>query len=317
MGVLMLAERRPIPQAAALIGRSVKRLEHWGPQYLSQGIERLNSFHYQPKQTYLRPPQCAQMVVWVNATHPAKTKQVRAYSKEHFHVTYTVEAVRQLLHTHGLKRLRPTRVPGQPPSEEAQRAFVTQYETLKATSNPGTVFLFLEAMHLLHQNEPGWCWGDPKHPPVMQTNSGRKRLNILGGYHPAEHALIHLTGEANCHAQRVVEFCDLVVTQFPTAPQIVMFADNARYFKAHLVAAWLDRHPQVPLTSIPASAPNLNLIERLWKFVKEHLVNNTYYEKYNTFRAHVFRFLNHLEASVETLKTRMVEKFEILRMKTG
>lgn len=44
IGLLMLAERLPMPQVAALIGRSVKRLEHWGHQYLRQGIESLNSF---------------------------------------------------------------------------------------------------------------------------------------------------------------------------------------------------------------------------------------------------------------------------------
>jgi hypothetical protein len=127
----------------------------------------------------------------------------------------------------------------------------------------------------------------------MQTNSGRKRLKILGGYNPAEHALIHLTGEVNWDAKRVVEFLELVVTAHQQAPQIVVFADNASDFTASLVTAWLDCHPQVQFTPLPAYAPNVNLIERLWKFVKEHLVKNTDDEQYKTFRAYVFRFLNH------------------------
>lgn len=315
IALLMLAEQVAIDRVASYIGRSGKMIEHWGRQYLRQGIESLNSFQDTPKKTWLTPSQLAQMIMWVKTTNPAKTKHVRTSIKEQFHVTYTVEAVRQLLHKHGLKRLRPKRVPGKPPSEETQRAFVAQYETRKATCPPGTVFLYVDAMHLVHQNEAGWCWGEPKHLPLMQTNSGRKRLNILGGYHPAEHSLIHLTGEANCDAKRVVEFLDLVITVHQEAPQIVVFADNASYFKASLVTTWLDRHPQLQLTSLPAYAPNLNLIERLWKFVKEHLVKNTYYEKYKTFRAHVFRFLNHLAAYGEDLKTLMVEKFEIIRVK--
>jgi transposase len=188
---------------------------------------------------------------------------------------------------------------------------------MKATYPADTVFLFLDAMHLVHQHEPGWGWGDPTHPPVIQTNSGRKRLNILGGDHPAKHALLHVTGEANCDAHRVIALLDLVVTTYPTASQIGLVADNARYVQASLVTAWRDRHPQMPLRSIPAYAPNLNLIERLWKFVKEHLVKNTYYEKYKTFRAHVFRFLNHVDEYVEALNTLMVEKFEIIRVKTA
>jgi len=188
---------------------------------------------------------------------------------------------------------------------------------MKGAYEPGTVFLFLDARHLVHQNEPGYCWGDPKHPPVIQTNSGRKRLNILGGYHPADYSLIHLTGEANCDAERVLELFDLIVTQHTTAPSLVMFSDNATYFKATLVNEWLDAHPQVQLNSLPTYAPTLNLIERFWKFAKAHLVKNTYDEKYKTFRAYVFRFLNHVDEYVEELKTLMVEKFQIIQPKAA
>ena len=228
-----------------------------------------------------------------------------------------MEAVRQLLRKQGLKILRPKVIPGKPPSEAEQRAFVAHAATMKATYEPGTGFLFLDAMHLVHQNESGDCWGDPKDPPGMKTNRGRKRRNLLGGYHPADHSLIHLTGEGNCDAERVVEFFHLVVSTHSTAPNSVMFSDNAKYFKAGLVNAWLTAHPQVNLEFIPAYAPNLNLIERLWKFVKEHVVKNTYDEKYKTFRARVFRFLNPVEDYVEELKTRMVEKFESIRVKTA
>jgi hypothetical protein len=37
-------------------------------------------------------------------------------------------------------------------------------------------------MHLIHQNVPGLCWGDPKDPPILKTNTSRQRLNILGAY---------------------------------------------------------------------------------------------------------------------------------------
>jgi transposase len=274
-------------------------------------------FRYTPKQTYLKPSQIEQLVAWVKESSPAKTKQVRAYIKEQFKVTYTVEAVRQILHKQGLKRIRPKEVPGKAPSEEEQRAFVTQYEALKAASEPGTVLAFGDAMHLVHQNEPGYCWGDPKNPPVIKTNSGRKRLNILGAYLPADHSFVHVTGEEMCNAERVLEFLETVEKAYISAPKIVLFVDNATYFKATLVSEWLQEHPRLQLESLPTYAPNLNLIERFWKFVKEKLVKNSYYEKYKTFRAHVFRLLNHVDKYVEELKTLMVEKFQIITPKAA
>lgn len=317
IAILMLAQKFSLEVTAAVVGRGVKTLMTWGHQYLPDGIDSLNSFNYHAKQSYLTSRQIEQLVAWVKATNPAKTKQVRAYIKEQFGVTYTVEAVRQILHTQKLKRLRPTVQPGKPPNEDTQRAFVKKYEAMKAENEPGTVFLFADAMHLVHQNEPGYCWGDPAEPPVIKTKSGRKRLNILGAYNPADHTLVHVTGEANCDARRVIEFFACVEKAYISVPKIVVFVDNAKYFKATMVADWLREHPRLQVEPLPSYAPNLNLIERFWKLAKEKLVKNTYYEKYKTFRAHVFRFLNHVDDYLEELRTLMVEKFQIIPVKTA
>ena len=126
-------------------------------------------------------------------------------------------------------------------------------------------------MHLIHQNVPGLCWGDPKDPPILKTNTSRQRLNILGAYNPDSHSFVHLTGEENCDAKRVIEYFDVILKAYRRAPAIVLFLDNATYFKAEIVTTWLKDHPKLKLEFLPPYAPNLNLIERFWRFVKEHL----------------------------------------------
>ena len=150
-------------------------------------------------------------------------------------------------------------------------------------------------MHLVHQNVPGLCWGDPKDPPILKTNTGRQRLNILGAYNPDSHEFIHLTGEENCDAKRVIDYFQVILRAYRRAPAIVLILDNATYFKAELVTTWLEAHPKLKLEFLPSYSPNLNLIERFWRFVKERLVKNRYYEKYKTFRANVFRLLNQIQ----------------------
>ncbi len=186
---------------------------------------------------------------------------------------------------------------------------------MKSSCEPATVFLFGDGMHLVHQNVPGLCWGDPKSPPVLKTNTGRERLNILGAYNPDTYKFIHLTGEENCDAKRAIMYFEVIINFYDSAPKIVLFLDNAKYFKAEIVSKWLKDHPVLQLEFLPAYAPNLNLIERFWRFVKEKLVKNTYYEKYKTFRAKVFQLLNHVDEYVSELKTLMVEKFEIIKTK--
>lgn len=183
---------------------------------------------------------------------------------------------------------------------------------MKSTCEPGTVFLFGDGMHLVHQNIPGYCWGDPKDPPTLQTNTGRQRLNILGAYNPDQLSFIHLTGEENCNAERVIAYFEVILNAYRKSPKIILWLDNAKYFKAEIVSKWLEANPKFQIEFLPPYAPNLNLIERFWRFVKEHLVKNTYYEKYKTFRAKVFQFLNNVDQHTAELKTLMVEKFEII-----
>jgi len=207
----------------------------------------------------------------------------------------------------------PKIIPGNPPSEEEQKKKVEEYFEMKASCEPGTVFLFGDGMHLVHQNVPSLCWGDPKQPPVHKTNTGRKRLNILGAYNPDTHSFVHLTDEDNCNAAKVILFLEVILNAYPNVPKIVLILDNATYFKAKIVREWLEDHSRLQLEFLPPYSPNLNLIERFWRIVKEKLVKNTYYEKYKTFRAKTFQLLNHVDKLKDELKTLMVEKFEIVR----
>ncbi len=315
IALLMIAEDVELKTIACVIGKSIIIIENWLFQYITKGINSLDVFQYKPKQSYLTSEQIDQVVSWAKETNPAKIKEVREFIKDHFDIDYSCEAVRKLLKKNGLKVLRPKVVPGNPPSEDVQKKTVEKYFEMKQTSEPGTVFLFGDGMHLIHQNIPGLCWGDPKDPPVLKTNTGRQRLNILGAYNPDTHSFVHLTGEENCNAEKVIEYFDVIIKSYWKAPSIVLILDNAKYFKAKIVSEWLEDHPKLKVEFLPPYAPNLNLIERFWRFVKEHLVKNTYYKKYKTFRAKVFQFINHIDEHVNELKTLMVEKFEIVKVK--
>jgi transposase len=121
IALLMLAEEVELKTVASIIGKSTKTIENWHYQYVTKGIDSLNSFQYKPKQSYLTSEQIDQVVGWVRESNPGKTKEVREYIKEHFKVAYSNEAVRKILKKMGLKILRPKIVPGNPPSEDEQK----------------------------------------------------------------------------------------------------------------------------------------------------------------------------------------------------
>jgi transposase len=278
---------------------------------MTKGVDGLNSFKYKPKESYLNINQVNQVVIFVIFSSPCKVKEVNEYIKEKFNVSYSDESVRRLLLNRGLKFIRPKTVPGSPPSIDKQNQFIDQYRELR--NRPGVKVLCGDAMHLLHQNVPGLCWGDPKLPPVFETNSGRKRLNILGAYDPETHSLVHLSGEENCNAERVVEFLERIYHAYKGSSEIHLILDNAKYFHSKKVREWLENYPKMNLLFLPPYAPNLNLIERLWRFAKDKLVKGKYYKEYKTFRAKVFQFLNNIKDYEDDLRSLLVEKFEIVK----
>jgi len=79
------------------------------------------------------------------------------------------------------------------------------------------------------------------------------------------------------NAQSTIELFKQLEIEYPKAPKITIICDNARYYRSVLVREHLE-HSRIELMSLPAYAPNLNLIERYWKYFKKMILYNHYYE---------------------------------------
>ncbi|MCP4753543.1 MAG: IS630 family transposase [Proteobacteria bacterium] len=254
------------------------------------------------------------LIEWIKENAPGNRETIKDFIWKNFGIDYTVSAVTKLLKKNGIKKIKPKLRPGKPPSLTKQYGFILHYLMLKKLqhNDESMVQLFVDGMHLVHQVIPTLYWGSSKDRLTFNTNSSRNRLNILGAYDVQTHTLVHLTSEANCDAEKVIEFLKLICKVYHEKDSIILHMDNAPYFHAEKVRNWLKKHPQIVINALPAYAPNLNLIERLWRFIKGELVRNRYYAKYKTFRAKVFRLLNNLENHTEKLKTLITDNFEIV-----
>ncbi len=115
----------------------------------------------------------------------------------------------------------------------------------------------------------------------VRTFSGRKRYNVLGAIDYATKNVLTVVNDTYITAIEVCEMLQKISTEYAgQAVHIVL--DNARYQKCDAVrirAAELG----ITLQYIPPYSPNLNLIERLWKFVKGEL-RSKYYDNFNDFQ---------------------------------
>jgi len=78
------------------------------------------------------------------------------------------------------------------------------------------------------------------------------------------------------------------------------------------VRAYLE-HSRINLQFLPPYAPNLNLIERFWKFFKRQVLYNRYYETFADYKAACKQFFADLDSYAEQLRSLLTENFEIIR----
>ena len=90
------------------------------------------------------------------------------------------------------------------------------------------------------------------------------------------------------NTQATISFLDKIEKAYPTKRKIHIFLDNARYYKNQAVKNYLEGS-KIQLHFLPPYSPNLNPIERLWKWLKQRVIYNTYYEYFDDFRQTVFR----------------------------
>ncbi len=145
--------------------------------------------------------------------------------------------------------------------------------------------------------------------------SGRKRLNILGGYCPDDHEYIdyRLTRD-NINGEQFVNFLRFAAgslhPQNRAAAFILCTWTGHATTGSPVVKEWLRRHPEFHLSQIPAYSPNVNLIEHMWKFLraKALIAGGTRHLK-TCKPCGVPEVLDHLEDYRGELRTLMTEKF--------
>ena len=162
---------------------------------------------------------------------------------------------------------------------------------------------------MLHAAVPSQGWIKRGHSIQLKTNSSRNRLNILGAYSPDEQDLISLEGRESCDAERVAQLLEKIRAANP-GKRLLIVLDNAPYNHAAPVSDAAKRL-RLQLLYLPAYSPNLNLIERFWKFLKRKVARNRYYTTFAEFRKAVQNMLNNIATYREELSSLMTERFQL------
>jgi transposase len=314
--VLLVDAGKTRSEVADILDVSLRQVGNWLRIFRNKSVEQLLTLHYRGDPGKLTAAQIAQLKQQVREGRFRTSNQIRCWLEETFGVHYASSGVKDLLRRIGASYHRVTGFLWKANSKK-QRQFVKKYQRQKrAAQRPGaarTRFYFVDACH------PIWgldlvysCWLLVGQRFLAGMGSGRKRLNILGAYCPAdqEYLDLRLTRD-NINGEQFVNLLRLLRATHPETGRFVLYVDRARYYDKPVVLEWLKRHPEFHLEPLPTYSPNLNLIERLWKFLKRNALSR-WHKTFESMQEAVSAVLDHLGDYREELTRLMTEKFHIV-----
>ena len=139
---------------------------------------------------------------------------------------------------------------------------------------------FVDAAHFVLAPFLGFLWTVVR--VFIQAPCGRQRFNVLGALNAISHELITVTNDSYITSVQVCDLFNKLAARHLTVP-ITLFLDNAAYQRCALVRETAARL-HIELCFLPAYSPNLNLIERLWKFVRKQCLYSHYYADFASFK---------------------------------
>ncbi|MCW5923402.1 MAG: IS630 family transposase [Saprospiraceae bacterium] len=267
--------------------------------------------HYVPYSGKMSDEQLGRVDSEVSAGFFTSSQQVRDFIEKEFGILYSLSAARGILEKLGFVYRKTSEVPCRF-SEAEQEAFLEQFVPfLEETPEDEAVFS-LDGVHPTHNTRSSYAWVKKGQEKVIPTNTGRERLNLSDAMnaHRPEEVIVHHSEWVN--AQATVALLEKIETRHADKERICAFADNAGYYKNATVSDWLDKHPRVVLLFLPSYSPNLNLIERLWKFMRKKVINTTFYPTFKEFKKAILEFFEKLHLYKDELDSLISFKFQRL-----
>src|SRR5512144_1580520 len=304
-------------QIAAYADGSRRTVLRYLDQYHEGGLPRLRRCRWHHPSSALAEHQDALEGYFLK--HPVRSaKQARALIEQQTGVRRGLSQVRYFLKGRlGLRWRQAGAIPV-PPTETVQEHARKQAAFPKDELAPRLEqarrgrrqVYFVDAAHFVFAPLLGCLWCAARR--FVRAASGRKRYNVLGALDAVTYRLVRVTNHDSINAESVCALLRAVATASVGSP-ITLVLDNARYQKCALVQG-LAESLGIELLYLPGYSPNLNLIERLWRFVRKQSLDSTYYEDFEHFRTAIDGCLDDLstvdKGEMETLLTHKFQMFE-------
>ena len=308
--VLYLNKGMHYKEVAELLLLDDSTLRRYFSVFENEGIYRLLSDDFKGGQPKLTESQQEKLTQQLDKKIYLSAKEIIDFTEKEFGITYTVNGMHSVLHGLGYTYKKPKHVPSKA-NKEKQEEFIEKYESIKSNKTDQDKIYFMEGCHPQHNSQPAYGWIKKGTEKELKSNTGRKRVNLNGAYNIEDKEAIVREDEM-INSQSTIKLFNQLSQRQKTGI-IYIICDNARYYKSKIVNEYLETNERIKILFLPPYSPNLNIIERLWKFFKKKITYNKYYEKFAIFKDKCMNFFENLNQYDDELETFMTDNFQLIQ----
>jgi transposase len=290
-----------------ILGISETTIRTYCREYLNGGIDAITTLKFNKPIGKLLP--FDEIIKnYLRETPPATINQACSEIKTLTGIMLGETQMRKYLKKMGAKFRKVGSIPAKANTEQQKKFLETELKPRLDEANLGKRDVyFIDAAHFVLGAFLGFLWSLTR--VFIKAPSGRQRFNVLGALNAVTKELIMVTNITYITATQVCEILKKIALNAERPITVVL--DNARYQRCEAVTT-LAAELKIELLFLPSYSPNLNLIERVWKFTKKQCLNSKYYPDFELFRNTISSFLTSMHQTHATeLNSLLTHEFQM------
>jgi transposase len=273
------------------------------------GLERLN---YEGSEPALSETQLDALKTELDASLYMRSKEVCDFVQRTFEADYTPNAMTKLLKRLDFVYKKPKCVPAKADAAVQEQFAKETLLPLMVQASADNPLYFVDGMHPSYTAHPGFGWIRRGVTRELKSNHGRVNVNINGALNWPDREVVHLEAE-KITSEAMIALFETLAARHPAAAAVNVVLDNASYNRSAAVKEYLASEGcRIQLVFPPPYPPNLNLIERLWWFLKKTTLWNECYPTFAGFKAAIDGFFRNLGNCREQLTSLITDHFRFI-----
>lgn len=276
-------------QIARIVGIHVNTVSRYCRWYAQGGRGALCELHYGTNQSELHF-YSQQIAVHFQDQPATSLKEAQQRIEALSGIRRSLPQVRTFLVKLGVGRHKTGHIPAKAdPGKQTEYLEKVLEPALQQAQQGQAHLLFVDAAHFVLAPFLGWLWSFAR--VFIKAPAGRQRLNVIGAVDAITKQLHFLSNTTRVNTDTMLAFLIHLREHYLTTLPLYLVLDNARYQHNRAVKA-LAEQLSITLLFLPPYSPNLNLIERLWRFVKQKCLTAIYYENFALFQQAILTTLS-------------------------